>query len=454
MNGNMKRKGPWFGSAVLAGMGILLAATLLGAFLILFLQYWLNGGGSISSPIHTYISITSPGPGSEMPAQAYPIAVQVYAHGDDAFDSMQLWINGEAAGQHVAPEGGLNPWYGEFHWRPVNSGNYTLIAGVFDDRHPAALSDAIPVTILSSPNLASDANNAEGIVLPSYEVMTPPLLPASPPSVPEPAQPWTGSPGDWVQSLLADELPAAPVLALNVQGCNVMLSFLDTSDNEEGFLIHRQSNDGPWVGVSKLQSQSEQDWLSYIDTDLTGTATYYISAFNSQGTALSNLVSAEFSTEGCPPTDPVVPPGWYIQLVDLQTDSDVDRAYCYRSYGDNWARWPQFGFFEMGESGLQVEGALERFATPGMKDALEIAPRQLILECWGWKGGQLLKLGTIAADNLLSDASLLQSFSSQGLSATLHAGVNWINYDQSADWSDSTMPSITAAATFEGGVSR
>lgn len=425
----------------------LLILAALGTAIFLFISYRSNGGGVASPPVEVFIQ--SPNPGSDLTIGGEPVRVMVYAHGEEAFDSMVLWIDGEAVGQHSLSEGELDNWSSDFFWLPAEAGSYRLLAGVYKETHLLALSSPVPVEIQLDADLESAVGGGH-LVLPALGGL--PAAPSPTDEEAQPAQPWQGSAGDWLTSLTATEPPAPPALSLDVQGCDIFLSFKDTSDNEEGFLVYRQSNQAPWVQLAKLSSQSEHEWLSYTDEDLSGNVSYYVAAFNSQGISNSNLASAQLSTADCQPPDPSAPSGWYIQLDELVAESQVDLAYCYRSFGENWVRWPQSGFFVTGEEGLQIQGAQERFATLGLQDPEQLAATELFLECWGWLGSQLVRLGSLHASNLLSDAALSQSFTGQGIAATLHAGTDWTNYDQHADWSESTMPLITAEATFEPSV--
>jgi hypothetical protein len=178
---------------------------------------------------------------------------------------------------------------------------------------------------------------------------------------------------------------------VNVESCTAQLSIHDLSNNELGFYVYRQaSNDQTWQQVADLAAADGQGWLSFENTPGPGGYNYYVAAYNSQGASPSNPVLANFSIQDCAAVDgndgnnPVLE----LDLGELLADSGAEQAYCYQTLdGVNWSRFPMDGFFTPGG-----EGGNSLISLAGlMEDNAQTV--ELMLECWGWMGGDLELIG-------------------------------------------------------------
>ncbi|MCJ7622646.1 MAG: hypothetical protein MUO76_04015, partial [Anaerolineaceae bacterium] len=190
------------------------------------------------------VSIGRPVPGAQL-AAGESLLVSATAVGPDAFLLVELWVDGVLAGVHAAPSGGALAFSTHFYWLPIEPGAHSLIAAAIDSEEEKTMSAQVIVYVTP--------DESRGEILTSADGDFPTVLPApdgdsygapGPPDDNEsigPAGGWSGSPGDWVNSITADEKPAAPELVGTTECCGSTLSIHDLSSNEEGFAIYRQS---------------------------------------------------------------------------------------------------------------------------------------------------------------------------------------------------------------------
>ncbi len=395
------RKSNWLRPFLVGGVigGIVLAtAIIIGLITNNFTNYQNNTGIPQSETPPSQVAFGNIHNGIQLEANE-SLMVNATAVGPDNFLSMELWINGELVGVQAAPSGGVHPFLTFFYWLPNQTGNHSLIAAAVNSTGQRTFSEQIVVIV-------NQELNAVGFITVT-NVFSPTVLPASgnggfispkppgPGASVRPAENWSGSPGDWINSLIAAEKPAAPELMIRSAGCGAELLIHDLSDNEEGFLVYREDSYSPnWVQVAALSANSESDWISFADGGLPGMAAYYVSAFNGQGETDSNLATVNINPADCPPESGKIP-GYALEITKLFPELPTEMSYCYQSTdGVNWTRWPQLGFLKPDEDGIVSGGPVLQIQNQGIGGGEDMTPKLGVnMECWGWQSGVLVQLG-------------------------------------------------------------
>jgi len=335
--------------------------------------------------------------GIQLPANV-SFMVNATAFGSQVFNSVELWVDGQLAGVQAAPTGGALPFSTYFAWLPRVIGNHSLIVAAIDVEGRKILSDQVVVIVTEDPDGAhipqADADTAPVVLpAPSAGGYVPPHPPSANASI-SPAEPWSGTPGSWTNGLLGNEVPVAPEIIVNPIGCGAELLIHDLSTNEQGFLIYKEDSFSPtWTQIDTFNANSQSEWISYLVGGLPGTTTYYISAYNSQGEAQSNLAAIFIDPAECPPESGTAS-GYTLEVTKLLPEVEVERCYCYFSTdGANWSRWPTSGFLQINEKGYILGGPVINVLDTGFHGE-DITPLSgFDMECWGWNGGVLVKLG-------------------------------------------------------------
>ena len=383
------------GSAV--GATVFVVAVIVGVVIINFSNYQGSQGLPTADAPPAQVAIGNLWNGLQLEA-GESLMVNATAIGPDAFLSMELWVDGKLAGVQAAPSGGVRPFSTFFYLQPNEPGSHSLVAGAIDSQGNRTMSAQVVVfatTDDSGAAIAPADPDISPVVLPapSGDAYTPPSSPGSNDSV-APAEDWSGSPGDWINSLTAGENPAAPELVVSAKGCGAELLIHDLSTNEEGFVIYREDSYSPgWIQVAALSANSQSDWISFSDGGLPGTASYYVSAFNGQGESESNLDTVKVDPEDCPP-ELGLSTGFSLEITKLLPELQTEMSYCYQSTdGVHWTRWPQLGFLTPNEDGIVTGGPVLQVQNQGISGE-DITPRLGVnMECWGWQDGVLVQLG-------------------------------------------------------------
>ncbi len=412
---------------VLLGAVAVAALAALSVVALKFINYKESGGVPTDTSF-AQVAISHPPQGVQLELSD-PVKVEATAIGSKSFLSMELWINGELMGVQAAPSGGAYPFSTFFSWTPVEEGVYSLIAAAIDADGNKEISAQVTALVAQTEaeveEVSADLNGS------------PSVLPApsgggySPPDAPSPDESqgltgiWMGSTGDWVTSLMAKVKPAAPELVVTAEKCGATLQIHDLSDNEEGFAVYRQVGISPmWVEIATLSSQSEFDWISYADDDIYGAVYYYVTAFNSQGESKSNFVLVSIDPTDCASDSEEIA----VEKMELTLQIPslkADKVYCYMSTnGMSWERWPLLGFLTPEEGENQITGPIMTLNYLGGEDQTEDEPSprlnmNLFMECWGWKGGNLQKLGELATEGLNPQADSSIPILGEGMLAEL-----------------------------------
>ena len=426
---------------ILTVVVIVAAITAIAVSAAQFNNYRKKKGNVKQTALLPTVVISSPEPGVYNPdgeIGANMVKVFVNTAGPNPILSTELWINGVLSGIDGIPGEGQASWQSIYTWLPARPGVYSLVATAVDDQGNKVFSNPVPV-VLKSPETvnvdessgagsdstgnggAGEADQGDTGAAAGYQPVVHPSegLPQPPPNmVPlnttiTPSEPWQGSIGEWWTSMTNDLIPTAPELVVEAGNCGANLFIHDRSDNEEGFRIYR--NYMFTVGfdlIAELSSNPGQSWLSYSDPEAAGGVTYVVEAFTSKGSTPSNFASVNAPLEDC---EYALAPKLVasIKLGKLAPKPDVDKTYCYKTFGgDYWSRSPDIGFYN--------DDSPKQLATFNLKDenGNQVAvTKDLELDCWGWQGDALISLGRLTFDGLSSENPGKHQVSNENLTA-------------------------------------
>lgn len=394
------------------------------------------------------VMITTPAADSTFEA-GQELSIEVTSTGHPfAIASLQLYVDQILAETSAASPSGASPYSSEFTLALADAGSHFLVARVTDVRGFQGVS--VPVRIEIVKNTTGETapffSEAAGpIVLGSGDpVALPPEVPSVPPNPDAPtAKPWRLSPIQWIFGS-KDTQPLEPAdLESNYQRCAVHLSIWDHTDHENGYAVFRSIADMPgWHKIADLAPVWDAPW-TFDDEDLPDTNTdvsYYVEAFNDADSAKSNVETIHLSPDpDCLDTYDG-PAGFSLDMGHLTVDLPVDSAYCYRSFdGVSWHRWPASGFFEPDPEG-QIdtgEGPLVFFTEDLDGNQLNLDP-SLSLDCWGWRGGELIALGDFTGSKIDPTKASIVDFRAGRIKAEL--GTNPTLSQMRPDFDIATLP--------------
>ncbi|TFH38047.1 MAG: LysM peptidoglycan-binding domain-containing protein [Anaerolineales bacterium] len=416
---------PWLSAVLAVGalcVVVMAALAALGAF----------RRSAAVDPNRLRVAIRLPSSGSRV-SVADSVIVLLQASGPEAVARYELWVDG-ARERVVLPEPDEDrlPSTIQVSWRPLEAGPRILIARAFDgDGHIArsrpvvletdlpARGDRVALDVVFQPGdtlesvadtfgLAPDdlltANPGwSGDVEEGQEIRVPiPVsqLPAgyanddgavrSEPEVavdqpaPEPA---AGLPSR----------PGSPT-ATPGDACRVSLEWTQ-SERADRYEIYRYGGgelDFTSIGQTDARDASFED-----SVPLAGAYQYLVAALNAQGSVEGDPAAIDVPAELCPESAPLPEDGmaWLdLELLSFSADPGLDRAYCYAALlpgtayiripaGDDEFLTPQNGMWDIGRfaAGIHRLGFFQRAEHPV----------RLQLECWGWQGGDLARLGSL-----------------------------------------------------------
>jgi len=415
---------------VALGGALIVGALVIGGITLGYASYKRSGGIPSGDTASAQAAISNPQNGAQIEIGEY-VMVEVSAIGPNAYTSFELWLDGALTGVQVAPEGGMQPFVAQFSWRPLELGPHSLIAAAVDGYGQKVISSQVVVLVIQGEHeielLSPDQIGSPSVQpAPPEGAFAPPVEPVVGAST-GPSGSWQGSPGDWVNSFLTDQKPIAPDLIARPMGCGTNLLIHDLSDNEEGFVVYRQMVNSPaWLKLDTLNSQSKVEWIEFVDEGISGAVTYYVHAFNSQGEAVSNLALVNIDPAGCP-SEPESSLVESINMTLKLTEVAAEKVYCYQSRdGVNWARWPVTGFLSPDEAGNLPEGPIAIQRMDAFDAERGSIPLGLFMECWGWQGGGLSRLGDFSVVELEPDLTGKQLIFGEGISAEVVFSMNEI----------------------------
>ncbi|MBI9045424.1 MAG: hypothetical protein JEZ06_13115 [Anaerolineaceae bacterium] len=315
------------------------------------------------------------------------------AEGDRIIEELSIWSGNVLVHNRKFENQNLTMVNTVYPWIPAEEGEHVFVARVTDIHGNLADSDPMIVNVVQGvePEMKQDEPEAD----PSNDI---------PPSGDDfvgdggVAEPWEGSLGGWLLPKTSDDPPIAPELIAKVDACQVSLSFMDKSNDELGFRVyHNLPNIPGWKLTNTLAANDSMDFLTYTESGYHGNLSYKVAAFNSQGESFSNVVSISINPSDCPQMEiPILE----LELIELTPKTPVDNLYCYYSPGGAyWQRWPKIGFAPGGPDGIKNTG--NKILTILEDEDGQVSPDfSLILDCWGWAGGELLDLGLIEIADL------------------------------------------------------
>jgi len=390
----MDKRPSWVLAAVI-GVTVLVGAGILGYGVTNFLQYRSSALPIYPIPDHPQVIITSPISGSQHTLDS-PVLVQVTASGPQKVESVELYVNSKLVGIDTAPPGGSHFYQAEFLWTPPEEGKYVLIAQVIGFEMLTGFSSAVWVEI-TAPAAVQEGGESAAFPIENFPDLQPEGALQMPEAPPLPGEKWKGSLENWLTSLRVGTPPNAPELSATTEECTTALYIHDLSDNEEGFEVWRSLPNSPtWAKIAVLASQSDEDWIAYIDTNPQGKTSYYVSAFNNHGVRISNLVQVDLDPREC------MPPLTARSILVLELEEinfPVDFFYCYFSQdGEHWNRSPQVGFYPARDAVQKEPSIPTEILSMSLPEEIpnpeeDINPMTFYLDCWGWQGGSLKFLG-------------------------------------------------------------
>lgn len=393
-----------------------------------------------ASPV--IVTLTTPSNDTAIPLND-STTITVDAVGPQAIVSLELWVNGARLFNKTS-ESGLKQLTATWAWLPQSEGAHTLIARAMDAQqhegqsnvvHIIATKDANPTIQVTykpqagdtlpiiaqkfktppqqvidanpeiNPNNPIPADQDVSVPIPDSSESGPGVdnsTPEQAPSNPPPPPPNlgqdapSGPPNKWIFGIkaLANLLsksnpPAKPGLAAVVDGCNVKLIIADSALNEDGFYVERAGPKPTLKPIATLDAHNGATPFLYTDSNLVqGQYVYHIVTFNPAGQSLSNPAQVKITDGKCKKQNDV------IQLKDpiLKIAQPVDKVYCYLKINNgDWQRIPHAPntFLPPSKQGtFDVSAYLKSLPISSIKNKMTLE-----LDCWGWKGNNLVYLG-------------------------------------------------------------
>lgn len=244
-------------------------------------------------------------------------------------------------------------------------------------------------------------------------------------------------------------LPIEPVVFADFKNCDATIRlqnaivYVDVSDplaiknNEEGFYLYR-SRDGStferiatWPKITELtDAYADLYAYGYKDIQQYGLTTYYISAFNNEGEIPGKPVTIPFSDAGCQNPNPDWMEKTKTRLEDgvLILPFGMDLAYFYiqQDLGNNqfspgW-RVPEGDRTFQPDSGIKLNLYSYLTTQPQLN---ELADLDLLLQIWGWSGGNLIHAGDFSV-SIHRSILLVCSVEGEG-GCTGNGGGQWLS---------------------------
>ena len=399
------------------------------------------GSAPISSPEftnHILVSLTEP-----LDGEAYPVSAGLSIRGEAISDGsiarLELWADGELYERYAAPEDGLGLLVHYWTWSPKTLGMHTLMVRAYNDQDQSAFSSVVNIEGIPDTGYILIAQAEEGDTVTSiaerYKVLVDDILHQNPgltetASLPAGTEisihigaPLTASSpsltakvlmklNEWtVNRVQGDFVPpaalTAPTLTISGQGCNATLTIGDFSDNEKGFNIYRLAPGA--MSFAKLTSLPAQDGngnISHQDTNLYGSYSYYVAAFDDTSEAAGNLVSIKVNDANCAGTPTTIDD---LALIPMS----VDQYYLYVSINNGiWRRFPADEFTYLKRSDEIDFGQVANALAPNF-----VGDISMKCEVWGMVNGTAKLLGTF--DKSFKAAQAPATFEPAGLYQSL-----------------------------------
>ena len=356
------------------------------------------------------VTLARPASGGEFPVGgAVPIGGE--ALGAEPIVSLELWVNGTLAA--VADRRGEGRTFVRetWEWTVPSVGEHLLSVRAVDRLGRTADSEVVHLIGMPDPGYrllytarggermdalarelgvgmaaltaadplpAGQALQAGDAVFVSYPgAASPGLAPAELPPIPQDVVAAAPPPDSLGSAALP---PAAPSLTLSPNGCSTRLYITDQSADEAGFYIYRIGpGGGSFTRIATLGEHSGGGAVAWDAPKADGKQQFFAAAFNAAGEAASNIVLFE-APASCDETAS----GLHIEGDTLVLPEPIDLAYLYYSLElGEWDRLPAdpHTYFEPSTDSVAL-GAL-------------LQGKQVVIDAWGWKDGQLVYLGSL-----------------------------------------------------------
>jgi hypothetical protein len=436
-------------------LGGLLACLCLAGAAFLYLDY----ATARAMPTIPVVSITETYPESPVVADQ-SVVVFGQANDPDGIAEVQLWVNGQMVVSQTNPEqASKQPFDVSQAFIPTGAANYMILLRAVDGKGFAGQSDPIMLDAVErtytyeaatgdtvekiaeefgttpedisqrNPGIGSESAPGTTIDVPAFPagdsgsapvgggtdeipLVDPPALPVPPSGSETPADP--ASPPFWTylplpdnficlfnpaicSAPLVDERLSAPINvgAVLIDPCQVMVAWEDTSENEVGFHIYRGRTAPDQLIGSVVASPGSGARSSFMDVNPpNGEYFYFVTVYDSSGEYYSS--PSEAITISCRPSDLLAGRSLAIEALEMTVRDSYDRIYCYVSLaGAPFERIPHGSSFIEMESGnwniaRHFSGANKRVIFSDGN------PINVVAECLGWQGGNLINLGRFA----------------------------------------------------------
>lgn len=394
------------------------------------------GRTEVKDPDRLRVAIRLPSSGARV-SVGDSVAVLMLSTGAGPVVRYELWVDGSAEGA-VFPEPGENPPppTAQIPWRPSEPGIHSLIARAFDGNgnvgrsRPVLVEVAQPQTgdrvglditlqpgdtlesvsaafgltpdelITANPGWSGNVEEGEEIRVPVPGADLPAGFAGDDDfSRSEPANPADQPAPDPAEGL--PSRPGSPTATLG-EACAVALQW-SPSTAADGYEVYRFGSgemDFTRVGETRGDEAVFEDVAP-----LAGEYQYLITAVNNQGASEGDPAVIEISADLCPESAPLPEDGmaWLdLELLAFNPAPGFDRAYCYVSPfpGSAFVRIPEDEDAFLTPSGGVWD--IDRFASGLQRLSLyhpADQPVHLEMDCWGWQGGDLSRLGTLEIEH-------------------------------------------------------
>jgi hypothetical protein len=413
-----RRKRLWGCLALLVFAGVVLLIGLVGFLLLRSREgRWVGPAVSIRQPLR----------GARLSLEHGGVVV-MEAMGSEPIRRYELWVDG-------APQGVLRPAEGkpsltgeeQIRWVPDGVGTHVLIAIAYDRRGMQGRSKPVVVDVTSrdagafvgvrvevqAGDTPASLSERSGLSPEQLEDVLPSDLPVGEMTLPVPwsslppgffgeGGPEPASPGDEPPAPewdLPPEVPQ-PVAGLAAEpagGCQVRLTW-QLADPVSGLRLYRYGGMADdFTSVAEIEPQAAES------TDTVrwgGSYLYVLATVGRRGETPGPMARVEVPAETCPDEEPLPESGLaWLQFEGMRvvTQETFDRLYCYFSLdGEEYQRIPggKDSSLTLTEDGWDLTPYLAGIHRRVFEHDVQ-TPVSLRLECWGWRGDDLLPLGEL-----------------------------------------------------------
>jgi LysM repeat protein len=396
------------------------------------IMYAINRGESPTSKLRVQIRL--PRPGARLPGQEVQTAL-VQVHESNKIVRYELWVDGKlTTALRPTVNKPLLSNIANLQWI-AESGGHVLVARAYDNSGRGGTSHPVVVEIVNpgspradvnvivqpedtlasigeewgvtsdeiqeaNPNLQGEPNPGDDLLLP----VPPENLPAEyqgddplgnlvPPPPPEP----------FVPDQQGEALPGSPLeLQLSSTGnCTVQLQWTEV-EGASDYLIHRFGPLSPDFVVVKLVDGTQNSYNDRVPVG--GGYQYYIEAIGQEGSTEGPIAVINISAEECPleAAQEGIEGILLLQFegLRLEASESLDRLYCYVTLQGKYEQYQRIpededSFLSLIGESWDLEGSAAGIHRLVFEHP-EGQPVVVGMECWGWRGDELVPLGSFS----------------------------------------------------------